>query len=157
MNYEEHRAEQGDAAAGAHSELPSSGFILLKAGEDEMLSKLISKSGAKKETFEEWVRLEYKRREKRRNLFPGDILGEPCWDMLLDLAAASLDARITAVSSLCVASGAPQTTALRWLQLLEKHRLVLKSPHPVDGRRVNVSISDAGMAALRAYHGKYIS
>jgi len=138
-----------------------------KFGENDLDSFMLNYSSNKvefgvnkvigEELFEDWVRAEYRRRLDRRKLFPKELLGEPCWDILLDLASATLDARLISVSSACVASGVPQSTALRWLQLLEKHGFVLRWPHPDDGRRTNVAITQVGMSALRTYYTKHVS
>ena len=52
-------------------------------------------------------------RRRRDQLFAGDLFADPAWDMMLDLAAAGLEGVDVAVSSLCIASAVPATTALR--------------------------------------------
>ena len=55
------------------------------------------------------------RRQMRSDLFPSAYFADPVWDMLLDLYAAHHENRLVSVSSLCIASGVPATTALRWI------------------------------------------
>jgi len=48
----------------------------------------------------------------------------------------------TMVSALCIASGVPQTTALRYIYRLEQLGLVQTTGHPTDQRRTMVSLTD---------------
>jgi DNA-binding MarR family transcriptional regulator len=45
----------------------------------------------------------------------------------------------------------PQTTALRWLQYLEKERFVRREPDPDDRRQVSVRLLNHGFARIEAY------
>lgn len=92
-------------------------------------------------------------RRKREELF-GDLMGkpmfgEPCWDMLLDLYIAWSADRPVSVTSLCVASNVPASTALRAVNMLVERELVTRVPDPLDGRRVHVYLKDetAGLLA----------
>jgi hypothetical protein len=51
----------------------------------------------------------------RSQHFVPALFADPAWDILLDLAAARIDGRMVAVSSLCIAAAVPATTALRWI------------------------------------------
>lgn len=94
---------------------------------------------------------EIRDRALRANHFPPDLFGEPAWDMLLDLAAGPYCERRISVSSLCVASGVPATTAMRYLARLEAHKLVRREADPVDKRRVFVFLTDAAIDHLQAW------
>lgn len=94
------------------------------------------------------VRKVIKLRSRRRRIFGPGIFGEPAWDMLLDLYSATLEGRAESVSSVAVASGAPPTTALRWIMLLEESGWVVREPDPNDGRRVLVSLSPRARSAM---------
>ena len=63
-------------------------------------------------------------RRARANTLPPHLLGEPGWDMLLDLFIAERRGRASVVKSVCLASGVPYTTAWRWLRVLEREGLV---------------------------------
>jgi len=88
------------------------------------------------------IRAILRRRALRARRFGSGLFTNPAWDMMLDLLAAHLDGKDMSVSSLCVGSNAAPTTALRWIQRLEGHGLVARSPDPDDHRRVFVRLSD---------------
>jgi hypothetical protein len=90
-------------------------------------------------------------RRMRGRFFDPDLFADPAWDMLLDLAAARLESRAIAVSSLCIASGVPATTALRWIRTLSAHGLFVRDPDPDDARRAFVGLSDTAMTAMEQY------
>ncbi len=86
----------------------------------------------------------YRARRLRDDAF-GAIAGqfrEPTWDILLDLYLAAAKGRPVSVSSACIGSGAPQTTAIRHLALLESAGLVIRSPNPMDNRAGIVTLTD---------------
>lgn len=62
--------------------------------------------------------------------------------MLLDLFVATRLRRLVSVWSVCMAAQVPGTTALRYLQRLVDQGAVIRTPDPVDRRRVNVRLSD---------------
>lgn len=79
-----------------------------------------------------------KRRRARDAVLPRELLGDPDWEMLLDLFAAECEGRAVSVSSLCLAAGGcgtPPTTALRHVSRLEKLGIVIRVPDPDDRRR----------------------
>lgn len=88
------------------------------------------------------VRTMIRLRRLRRQIFEGNLFLDPAWDMMLDLLAARLETKRVSVSSLCLASGAPPTTALRWIRALEGRGVLVRSADPKDGRRVYVSLSE---------------
>lgn len=64
-------------------------------------------------------------RHERLNLLPAEMFGEPAWDMLLELYARGEGSRAS-VAELVQVSDAPPSTALRWIDFLEKERLIAK-------------------------------
>ncbi|MBS7804679.1 MarR family transcriptional regulator [Rhizobiales bacterium TNE-4] len=70
----------------------------------------------------------------------GDEQGDPVWAMVLELCAARLEGREVSVTSLCLASGLPVTTALRRLDELEHDGRITRSPDKNDRRRVFVAL-----------------
>lgn len=88
------------------------------------------------------------RRRLRAHFLPGEIFGEPAWDMLLDLFVAFYENKPISVSSACIASGAPATTALRWLARLELLGLVKRTSDHKDRRRIHVAITSKGKQAV---------
>ena len=109
--------------------------------------------GCASEDFLRWVSIQYKHRQERKLFFNfKDLLGEPCWDILLDLTAAALARRPISVTSACIASGVPQSTALRWINALEQNGLIERCPDPIDKRRTNVAITAEGLATMEGYY-----
>jgi hypothetical protein len=88
------------------------------------------------------VRLEIELLRMRRRLI-GDEQGDPVWAMVLELCAAQLENRELSVTSLCLASGLPVTTALRRLDELEHDGRICRNPDKSDRRRVFVALDAA--------------
>lgn len=83
-------------------------------------------------------------RQKRESIFKNmDIFGEPAWDIIIDLFVASEECRLVSVSSLCIASNVPTTTALRWITILENLEIIIRTADPSDGRRSFLALSDS--------------
>lgn len=151
----------------AHPGLSSaltSGLTLLNSLENELGTQLLA-PGVTAEppaaqhdiTFQSWVRDEYKRRQQRGKFFNQNLfMGEPCWDILLDLTLAYLEGRKIYVSSACIASGVPPTTALRWLKILEDEGLAVRMPDKQDRRKSSIAVTDRGFQSLEAYFQKCI-
>ena len=87
-------------------------------------------------------------RQYRRAIFGPTLFGEPSWDMLLELYDAHVNGRRERVSSLCVASGAPASTALRWIDHLEKEGWITRATDPKDLRSPYVELSGRGLDAM---------
>jgi DNA-binding transcriptional ArsR family regulator len=81
-------------------------------------------------------------RARRRRKPVGQFFDWPAWDMLLDLAAVRAEGGHVSVSSVCISSGAPQSTALRKLAALENAKLVRRYFHGSDRRRVCIALTD---------------
>ena len=92
-----------------------------------------------------------KSRDSRERFVDADLFGEPAYDMLLDLFMAAEDRKMVSVSSACVAARVPQTTALRWITLLEKRGLVERAPDTSDGRRHLVRLTAGATESVRAF------
>ena len=90
-------------------------------------------------------------RRARAGIISAHLLGEPGWDMLIDLFVAKRQNRASVVKSVCLASGVPYTTAWRWLRVLEREGLVHFGSDTKDLRRVVVEISDLGHRKMHDY------
>lgn len=97
------------------------------------------------------IRKMIRMRRLRDKHFPSDLFGDPAWDMLLDLMAARIDRRPVSVSSLCIASAVPATTALRWIKTMTEAGLFERRSDPSDGRRVFIGLSEESAKAMLAY------
>ncbi len=89
-----------------------------------------------------------KLRRRREQLFGAHLFSDPAWDMLLDLYVAQQTGRNVSVSSACLASGVPLTTALRWLRRLEHEGLVARDADQTDARRTHVRLTDRAVSRL---------
>ena len=102
-----------------------------------------------------WVELArqtYEDRRRRSKIFQSEeLFGEPAWDILLDLFIAAKERRRVSVTSACIGSAVPSTTALRWITILEKQSLLVREADPGDARRVYVKLSARGYAAMLEY------
>jgi hypothetical protein len=90
-------------------------------------------------------------RLKRREHFGRALVADPAWDMLLDLAVARARFRRVSVSSLCIASGVPSTTALRWIRVLTEEGLIERQDDSQDRRRTFLSLTDKGVEKVASY------
>ena len=90
-------------------------------------------------------------RDQRRAYLPEGLLGEPAWDMLLDLFQQFAGGAKVSTTSLCIASRVPSTMALRHIALLEEHGLVKRSHSAFDKRVTFVELTDAGVVAMGGY------
>jgi hypothetical protein len=80
------------------------------------------------------VRRIIRQRQLRARFFDGELFGDPAWDMLLDLTAARAEHTRVSVTSLCIASGVPPTTALRWIGQLTEAALFQRVEDEADRR-----------------------
>lgn len=102
-----------------------------------------------------WVELArqtYDDRRRRTKIFASDeLFGEPAWDILLDLFIAAKERRRVSVTSACIGSAVPSTTALRWITILERNGFLAREADPGDARRVYVKLSARGYSAMLEY------
>jgi DNA-binding MarR family transcriptional regulator len=97
------------------------------------------------------VRKVQKARSRRTEFLASSLFGEPAWDMLLELFASAAEQKRITVGDLCNASKVPQTTALRWIDVLLKEGLVTRRPDPLDSRRIHVEMTASACSAMRHY------
>ncbi|MDR3518980.1 MAG: response regulator [Azospirillaceae bacterium] len=90
-------------------------------------------------------------RRLRKKFFPGGLFEDPCWDMLVDLMIQHLLGRRVSVSSLCIASGVAQTTALRRIMVLSEYGIVRRNADENDGRRIFVELTAQGVDLMARY------
>jgi DNA-binding MarR family transcriptional regulator len=93
----------------------------------------------------------FRNRRRRRDIFGEFMFGEPAWDMLLVLYISETREGRNTVGNLASHSGAPTSTAQRWIELLIDRGLALREAHPTDRRTVFIKLSDDGRAALDLY------
>ena len=71
--------------------------------------------------------------------------------MLLDLTAARAERKPVSVTSLCIASGVPASTALRWIKHMVEMGLFERKEDLADKRRAFIGLSKAGVQAMVRY------
>lgn len=90
------------------------------------------------------------RRQKRAELFGKNLFADPAWDTLLLLfSEAPVRDRLTTRELL--KTGVPQTTILRWLDVLEEHGLIWRSDDPTDRRLRLVGLTERASRLLTSY------
>ncbi|WP_374591614.1 winged helix DNA-binding protein [Novosphingobium sp.] len=97
------------------------------------------------------IRRIIRQRQLRKRFFEGDLFADPAWDMLLDLTAARAEHVRVSVTSLCIASAVPPTTALRWIGQLTDAGLFQRVEDEADRRRVFIALTDQAADAMARY------
>lgn len=97
------------------------------------------------------VRRIIRQRQLRARFFDADLFADPAWDMLLDLAAARAEHQRVSVTSLCIASGVPPTTALRWIGQMTEAGLLARIEDETDRRRAFIALTDRAADAMARY------
>ena len=97
------------------------------------------------------VRRIIRQRQMRARFFDGDLFADPAWDMLLDLTAARAEHSRVSVTSLCIASGVPPTTALRWIGQMTEAGLLQRIEDQTDRRRAFITLTDKAAEGMTRY------
>jgi hypothetical protein len=97
------------------------------------------------------VRTIIRQRRLRTKFFGGQLFADPAWDILLDLTAARAEHTRVSVTSLCIASGVPPTTALRWIGQMTQAGLLERVEDDSDRRRAFIALSDGAADGMARY------
>lgn len=97
------------------------------------------------------VRKIIRQRQMRADFLGGELFADPAWDILLDLTAARAEHTRVSVTSLCIASGVPPTTALRWIAQMTDAGLLARVEDESDRRRAFIELSDKAADAMARY------
>ncbi|MEW9855271.1 hypothetical protein [Novosphingobium sp. M1R2S20] len=97
------------------------------------------------------VRRMIRHRQSRNRYFDSQLFADPAWDMLLDLTAARAEQSRVSVTSLCIASGVPPTTALRWIGQMVEQGLFVRVGDVTDRRRAFIELSDSCVDSMARY------
>lgn len=98
-----------------------------------------------------FVRRVIRQRQLRGRLFAGDLFADAAWDILLDLTAARGEGKRVSVTSLCIASGVPPTTALRWIGHMTELGLLQRIDDMADRRRAFIVLTDKAEEGMARY------
>ena len=90
-------------------------------------------------------------RRRRATLFPEELFSDAAWDILLELYALYLEQQRTSISSVYAASAVPASTALRWINKLERDGMVIRTGDTLDARRSWISLSAAGVERMHTF------
>lgn len=97
------------------------------------------------------IRRILRQRQLRTRFFENDLFSDPAWDMLLDLTAARAEHLRVSVTSLCIASAVPPTTALRWITQMTEMGLMERLNDETDRRRAFIALTDKAADAMARY------
>ncbi len=92
-----------------------------------------------------------RQRQLRARFFDSKLFADPAWDMLLELTAARAENALISVTSLCIASGVPSTTALRWIDQMTKEGLFERRGDANDRRRSYITMTDKAANAMARF------
>lgn len=91
--------------------------------------------------------LRAKAKHRTKHLSP-EFLGEPAWEMLIELFVQFAGGAKVSTKSLCIASGVPDTTAMRLIDRIEGAGLLERTQSPVDKRITLVGLTKQGVTAV---------
>lgn len=143
----------GLAEGGTLLESPAPGFRNDDAGEEDRMRRAVRPPLPDPRLVRRIIR----QRQLRARFFDSELFADPAWDILLDLTAARAEHGRVSVTSLCIASGVPPTTALRWIGQMSDAGLLERVEDETDRRRAFITLSDRaadGMARYFAEMGK---
>lgn len=89
-------------------------------------------------------------RRARAVVFGDNLFSDPAWDILLELYAAQLGARVMSLSDLAKATDTPLSTTERWIAALAERGLVKSTTDPKDSADVKIQLTPD--AALKMEH-----
>jgi DNA-binding MarR family transcriptional regulator len=90
-------------------------------------------------------------RRHRFRYFKRSMFGEPAWDMLLALYIIEPSEGRQSISQLAERVETPLSTTVRWIDYLEREKLVEREPHPTDKRVIFIRLSEKGRELIDGY------
>ena len=102
----------------------------------------------RRDAIAKWI---YQARGNRPELVREGLFADPAWDILLDTYVQNASDRPVSITSACIASRVPPTTALRWITLLEQDGWLERIEDSVDRRRSFIELSALGKSKLDRY------
>lgn len=92
-------------------------------------------------------------RQLRTKYFNRAMFGEPAWDVLLALYITEQTKGRQSIGRIADWIQTPLTTVARWIDYLEKERLVSREAHPNDKRVIFICLLDKGRDLMDGYLG----
>ncbi len=90
----------------------------------------------------------YWSRGLRPDTLSDNMFGEPAWDLLLDLYIRGKSGSRSSVTSACIGSRSPHTTALRHISALCEANWIRRIPDETDRRRFWLALTGNAMEKL---------
>lgn len=87
-------------------------------------------------------------RKARDRIFRSPLFQNPAWDILLDIYVHRGSGKESCVNDVCIASGAPATTVLRWVGVLVEEGLLERERDRSDRRRTILKLSPVGLRLI---------
>lgn len=104
--------------------------------------------GCKSPQLVDLAKRELKQRKLQFKHLPIDFFGDAAWAMLLDLFVSEHQGKRLSTTSVCHGSLYPETTALRWLDVLTHEGFVVRQACTTDKRVKFVSLTAKGRSAV---------
>lgn len=89
--------------------------------------------------------------KSRKSFVDENLMADPGWLILLSLKIAELSNDRLQISTVCIDSGSPSTTGLRWIKLLESKSIIKIEPDLHDGRRKFVFLTESTSDKMARY------
>ena len=153
MGYEFSKYELLDAFSKAIDQVARAGTDQAATATGELLSSRALEQRAPKLAS---VALgELSARRARAAFFRPPILGEPAWNMLLDLFVHQNAGTGVSVTSATIASDAPQATALRYVALMQSEGLIERCSSTTDRRVCYLRLTQEGYRRIGTWLSSY--
>lgn len=94
---------------------------------------------------------EYRRIQIRDDLDNGELFINAPWRMLVDLYICGMKHTPVSITDLIIAGGVPQTTGLRYVNLLVDLGFISKNGNPFDSRVTHLKLTPQGIGMINRY------
>lgn len=92
----------------------------------------------------------------KRQVLPEKLLFDPVWNILLDLFVEHSKDWPVSISAACVASGVAPTTALRYIEGLERDGLLQRRTDPNDVRKKYIYLTKSSLGLVVSVLERFI-
>ncbi len=83
--------------------------------------------------------------------FPGGLICDPAFDMLLEVFVAEEEGERLSISQLLRAAAVPSTTMLRWLKRMESEGILVRKADQFDARRFFIGLSEETRSKMHKF------
>ena len=96
-------------------------------------------------------------RKLRLKYFDHDLFFDPAWAILIDLYQSHQRGQRLSVSAVCCGSGVPETTALRYVRVLEQRGYIERLSDETDKRRTLLRLTASALDKLSHYSAEVLT